>query len=81
MAVSWDDAVLAIAAPPLDNPFGPRLLPMSQVRSVDHVSGPYKLGLGWLIESPHRAGTLAAHDLTARKRLRWPRNRTELRVK
>src|SRR3989440_1076086 len=25
---------------PLDNPFGPRLSPMSQVRSVTHVSGP-----------------------------------------
>ena len=26
---------------PLDNPFGPRLLPMSQVRNVTYVSGPY----------------------------------------
>ena len=25
---------------PLDNPFGPRLSPMSQVRSVTYVSGP-----------------------------------------
>ena len=25
---------------PIDNPFGPRLAPMSQVRSVTHVSGP-----------------------------------------
>ncbi len=25
---------------PIDNPFGPRLSPMSQVRSVTHVSGP-----------------------------------------
>jgi len=26
---------------PLDNPFGPRLLPMSSVRTVTYVSGPY----------------------------------------
>jgi hypothetical protein len=26
---------------PLDNPFGPRLSPMSWVRSVPHVCGPY----------------------------------------
>ena len=25
---------------PLENPFGPKLLPMSPVRSVTHVSGP-----------------------------------------
>jgi len=30
---------------PLDNPFGPRLSPMSSVRIVTHVSGPYKKSL------------------------------------
>ena len=31
---------------PLDNPFGTRLSPMSQVRPVTHVSGPDKFGPG-----------------------------------
>jgi hypothetical protein len=31
---------------PLDNPFGPGLSPMSQVRSVTYVSGPDKKGSG-----------------------------------
>jgi hypothetical protein len=31
---------------PLDNPFGTRLSPMSQVRSVTHVSGPDKFWTG-----------------------------------
>jgi hypothetical protein len=31
---------------PLDNPFGTRLSPMSQVRPVTHVSGPDNLGPG-----------------------------------
>ena len=32
----WETRVLE----PLENPFGPKVLPMSQVRCVTHVSGP-----------------------------------------
>jgi hypothetical protein len=32
--------------PPIDNPFGTRVLPMSEVRSVTHVSRPDKKFIG-----------------------------------
>jgi hypothetical protein len=39
---------------PLDNPFGPGLSPMSQVRSVTHLSGPDRQACGgWGVSRTH----------------------------
>ena len=56
---------------PLENPFGPKVLPMSSVRSVTHVSGldPEKYGAPGAIRTP---------DLLLRRQALYP---AELRAR